>query len=230
MKPEELARKIDYSLLKPEATAVEVEKCCQDAIKYGFVTVFIQPCWVELSEKALRGSSVKVGTVVSFPHGTQTIAAKCYQAEDALNKGAREIDMVMNIGMLKSGDFDSVVEDIGGVIRIARYKEMAEKIIVKVIIETGLLTDDEKRIASQLVEVAGADFVKTSTGFGFGGATVDDVKLLRASVGPKLGVKASGGIRTLEQALALIEAGASRVGTSTGPEIIEELKKSAVSS
>lgn len=225
MTSEELAKRIDYSLLKPEATAAEVEKFCQKAIEHGFVTVFVQPCWVELAEMKLRRSQVKVGTVVGFPQGTVTVAAKCFEAEDALNRGAGELDMVMNIGLFKSGDLDGVVEDIGGVVRIARYKETAEKMIVKVIIEVGLLTDEEKRIASQLVEISGANFVKTSTGFGAGGATVRDVMLLRESVSSKMGVKASGGIRSLEQTLALIEAGADRVGTSAGPEIMEEFGK-----
>ena len=224
MIPEELAKSIDYTLLTPVATLRDVEKVCEEGKKYNFASVVVNPCYVDLSQRLLKDSPVKVGTVVGFPFGATTPEVKRFEAENAIERGAREIDMVLNVGVLKSGDLEEVYHDIQGVVDLTRRKEVqvSGSIIVKVIIETGYLENFEKKAACRLVEEAGADFVKTGTGFGPAGANLEDVKFLRECLTPEVGIKASGGIKTLDQAVDLIQNGASRIGTSSGVEIMEE--------
>jgi deoxyribose-phosphate aldolase len=212
---ETMASYIDHTLLKPEATEEQVLVLCAEARKYNFYSVCINSSYVSVAAKALKGSAVKVCAVVGFPLGAATTATKAFEAREAVENGASEIDMVIHIGALKSGNEGYVAEDIAAVV------EAAGGNIVKVIIETGLLTDEEKIIACRLADQAGAHFVKTSTGFGPGGATIADIALMRETVGPLLGVKASGGVRTPEAARQMIEAGATRIGTSSGIAIIE---------
>lgn len=212
---QELARLIDHTLLKPEGTRAEIERLCAEAGQFGFASVCINPTWVPLAAQLLAGSPVKVCTVIGFPLGATTSAAKAAEAAEAIAAGAAELDMVLNIGRLRSGEDDLVRSDIEAVVGAA-----AGGALVKVILETGLLTDDEKVRACLLCKQAGADFVKTSTGFGHGGATVADVALLRRTVGPDLGVKASGGVRDRQSALAMIAAGASRIGASASVAIV----------
>lgn len=214
---EELAKLIDHTLLKPDATKDEIRCLCTEAKKYGFWSVCVNPTNVSLAVYFLRESNVKVCSVVGFPFGANTSEVKALEAEKAINDGASEIDMVFNIGALKSGDFDLVKRDLCKVVERVKVRK---EIIVKVIIETGLLTDEEKVLASGFVKESAADFVKTSTGFNARGATVHDVKLIRDVVGPNFGVKASGGIRTRSDVLKLIKAGANRIGTSSGVTII----------
>jgi len=211
----DLARMIDHTLLKPDATRDEIEKLCQEALTYQFASVCVNPHWVPLAAQLLKGSPVKVCTVIGFPLGATSTAAKAFEAADAIAHGAQEVDMVLNIGALKSGDLDTVQQDIAAVVEAARGKTL-----VKVILETGLLTRDEKITACRLAKAAGADFVKTSTGFGHGGATVEDVALMRETVGPEMGVKASGGVRDAATARAMIQAGANRIGASAGVSIV----------
>lgn len=211
----DLARMIDHTLLKPDATRDEIEKLCQEALTYQFASVCVNPHWVPLAAQLLKGSPVKVCTVIGFPLGATSTAAKAFEAADAIAHGAQEVDMVLNIGALKSGDLDTVQQDIAAVVEAARGKAL-----VKVILETGLLTRDEKITACRLAKAAGADFVKTSTGFGHGGATVEDVALMRETVGPEMGVKASGGVRDAATARAMIQAGANRIGASAGVSIV----------
>lgn len=221
MKPrlsrEALAKMIEQTNLKPTATSDEIAKMCEEAKTYGFGAVCVAPCHVPLAVSSLKGSEVRVVTVAGFPLGSASTRIKELEAKQAVLDGADEIDMVMNIGMMKAGDERGVMEDIRAVVKAARGKK------VKVIIETCYLTDEEKVKACELAAAAGASFVKTSTGFGPAGATAHDVKLMRKAVGTKIGIKASGGIRTLKQALELIEVGADRIGTSAGVEIIREL-------
>ncbi len=212
-----LARFIDHTLLKPEATAQQVEKLCQEAKTYGFASVCINPSDVKLATELMRGSAVKVCTVVGFPLGATLALVKVFEAEQAINNGATEIDMVINIGALKSGNVSLVEQDIATVVKTCHQHGA----ICKVIIETALLTDDEKIRVCQLAKQANADFVKTSTGFSTGGATVADVALMRRTVGTEMGVKASGGIKTLADAQAMLDAGASRLGTSAGVQIMQ---------
>ncbi|HTP13297.1 MAG TPA: deoxyribose-phosphate aldolase [Bacteroidota bacterium] len=207
---------IDHTLLKPEATRQQVEELCAEAKQYSFASVCINPSYVKLCSRLLKDTSVKVCTVIGFPLGATSTEAKAFEAERAIRDGAREVDMVINIGMLKSGEYDYVEKDIAGVTGTAHKLDA----IAKVIIETGLLTDEEKVKACLLAKRARADFVKTSTGFAKGGATVGDIALMRRVVGPELGVKASGGVRTLEQAKALIESGADRIGASASVKIV----------
>ncbi len=214
--PLDLAKYIDHTLLRPDATADEIDTMCDEAMQYGFASVCINPTWVKRSAERLRGSSVKVCTVIGFPLGATTPEIKAMEARRALRDGAREVDMVINIGALKSGDHDLVRSDIEKVADAAHEGGA----IVKVILETALLTDEEKVIASSLARQAKADFVKTSTGFSGGGATVYDVALMRETVGPTMGVKASGGVRTLEDAEDMIAAGATRIGASAGVQIV----------
>jgi deoxyribose-phosphate aldolase len=210
-----LASMIDHTLLKPEATPAQVEQLCREALEHGFATVCVNGAWVSLAAEQLKGSAVGVAAVAGFPLGAGSSAAKAYEAADEVRAGATEVDMVINVGALKAGD-DALVEvDIAEVVRSA-----GRDAIVKVILETALLTDDEKVRASRLAVAAGAAFVKTSTGFGPGGATVEDVALLRRTVGPDIGVKAAGGIRTREQAEAMVAAGASRIGASSSVQIV----------
>jgi deoxyribose-phosphate aldolase len=213
----ELAKMIDHTLLKPDATQEQIAQLCYEARKYGFASVCVNPTWVELCAQLLKGSPVKVCTVIGFPLGATAPEVKAFETQTALRQGASEIDMVINIGALKARDLELVAKDILGVVTAAH----AEGAIVKVIIEAVLLTDEEKTIACLLSKEAGADFVKTSTGFASGGATVHDVELMRKTVGPEMGVKAAGGVRTYEDAENMIKAGATRIGASAGVKIIQ---------
>jgi deoxyribose-phosphate aldolase len=212
-----LAKMIDHTLLKPDATQEQIAQLCFEARKYNFASVCINPTWVELCAKLLEGSDVKVCTVIGFPLGATPPEVKAFETQVAIDKGAREIDMVINIGALKARDLDTVARDIRGVVQTSH----ARNAIVKVIIEAILLTDEEKTIACLLSKEAGADFVKTSTGFASGGATVHDVELMRRTVGPDMGVKAAGGVRTYEDAENMIKAGATRIGASAGVKILQ---------
>jgi deoxyribose-phosphate aldolase len=212
-----LARMIDHTLLKPDATQQEIAQLCFEARKYEFASVCVNPTWVKLCAQLLHGSSVKVCTVIGFPLGAAASETKAFETKTAIDQGATEIDMVINIGALKARDLETVARDIRGVVNAAHSRN----IIVKVIIETALLTDEEKTVASLISKEAGADFVKTSTGFAGGGATVHDVALMRKVVGPEMGVKASGGVRTFEDAESMIKAGATRIGASAGVKIIQ---------
>lgn len=213
-----IAKYIDHTLLKPEATPAQIAQLCTEALRHGFASVCVNPSHVAFAAHLLRNSPVKVCTVIGFPLGATATVIKVAEASAALAAGAQELDMVINIGMLKSGDHFHVENEIARVVGLA-HKDGA---IVKVIIETCLLTDDEKRTACMLAKSAGADFVKTSTGFSSGGATVADIALIRAAVGPKMGVKASGGVGDYATAQAMIKAGATRIGTSKGVAIVEE--------
>ncbi|MGE6488382.1 deoxyribose-phosphate aldolase [Paenisporosarcina sp. NPDC076898] len=213
-----IASMIDHTLLKPEATKEQVEKLCAEAKEYTFASVCVNPTWVKTSAELLTGTPVKVCTVIGFPLGASTPETKAFETTDAINNGAGEIDMVLNVGALKSQDLDLVKRDVEAVVNAAKGKA-----IVKVILETCLLTKEEIKVASQLSKDAGADFVKTSTGFSTGGATFEDVALMREVVGPDLGVKASGGVRSLEDVQKMIEAGATRIGASSGVQIIQGL-------
>ncbi len=214
--PLDMARYIDHTLLKPDATASDIDQLCREAEQYRFASVCINPTWVKRAAENLRGSPVPVCSVIGFPLGATTAEVKAMEARRALRDGAREVDMVLNIGALKSGDHDLVLRDIEKVVDAAH--EVGA--LCKVILETALLTDEEKVIASALSKKARADFVKTSTGFGPGGATVYDVALMREKVGPTMGVKASGGVRTAGDAEDMIAAGATRIGASAGIEIV----------
>lgn len=210
-----LNKYIDHTLLKADASQEQIETLIEEAKKYDFASVCVNPTWVNFAAQALKATDVKVCTVIGFPLGANTPELKAFETSDAIQNGANEIDMVINIGALKSRNFDLVERDIRAVV------EAAKGTLVKVIIETCLLTDDEKVKACQIAQKAGADFVKTSTGFSTGGATVADVALLRKTVGPDMGVKASGGARSYEDALAFIKAGATRIGASSGVAIME---------
>lgn len=217
-----LASMIDHTLLKPEAAKSEIEKLCNEARSYSFCSVCVNPANVRQAAGLLQGSGVKVCTVIGFPLGASTPVIKAMEARDAIANGATEVDMVINVGALKSGDYDLCARDIKAVVDAA-----GDQALVKVIIETCLLTDEEKRKACQLAKNAGAHFVKTSTGFGKGGATVEDVMLMRQVVGPEMGVKASGGVRDRETAEKMFRAGANRFGTSAGVAIVAGSKTSA---
>lgn len=212
-----IARLIDHTILKPEALREEVKTVCAEALQYEFASVCVNAFWVPLVASALKGSPVRVCTVAGFPLGATSTAAKVAETRAALADGAEEIDMVINIGALRGGESGIVESDIRAVAEVSR----SQRAILKVIIETSLLTDAEKVLACRLAQSAGADFVKTSTGFGKSGATVEDVALMRATVGPVMGVKASGGIRTLEDLKAMAAVGATRVGASASVRIIE---------
>jgi len=214
----ELARYIDHTLLKPDAKEGDIIKLCKEALEYKFASVCVNASYVKLAYSFLQGTEVRVCTVVGFPLGATTKEAKAFEASQAIENGAAEIDMVINIGALKSGRLDAVKEDIKAVAGVCK-----DKALLKVIIETCLLTDEEKVTACLLSMEAGADFVKTSTGFSVSGATVEDIKLMRRTIGPHMGVKASGGIRNLESALKMIEAGATRIGASASVSIVNEL-------
>lgn len=214
----EIARLIDHTLLKPDATQDQIAQLCYEARKYGFVAVCVNPSYVKLCAQLLKGSPVHVCTVVGFPLGATPPEVKAYEAQQAIDDGATEVDMVINIGALKSKDYALVERDIATVARTCH----AGGAILKVIIEAALLTDEEKVIACQLARTAGADYVKTSTGFGPGGATVHDVELMRRAVGPEMGIKAAGGIRSYQEAQALVAAGATRIGASAGVKIVQE--------
>ncbi len=211
----ELAKYIDHTLLKPQASQADIEKICQEARQYGFFSVCVNPYWVSFCKKQLAGSGVKVCTVIGFPLGATPTEVKVFEAKKALQDGADELDMVVNLGALKSADWDTVFADIKAV------RNAGQNFTLKVIIETSVLTDDEKVKVCQLAEKAGADFVKTSTGFTGAGATAADVALMRKTVSEKVQVKASGGVRTREDFDAMVAAGATRIGASAGVKIIE---------
>ena len=213
------ANMIDHTLLKADATKEQVKKLCEEAMEYGFHSVCVNSSFVYYCAQLLKDSDVKVCTVIGFPLGAMSTAGKAAEAKAAVKDGAQELDMVIHVGMIKSGDWDYVKQDIASVV-----EEAGEKAIVKVILETCLLTEEEKKTACRIAKEAGAAFVKTSTGFSTGGATAEDVALMRSVVGPEMGVKASGGVRTLEDALAMIEAGAERIGTSSSLRILEEYR------
>ncbi|MBC7194602.1 MAG: deoxyribose-phosphate aldolase [Caldisericia bacterium] len=211
-----LVKFIDHTLLKPEATLDDIKRLCEEAIKYKFFAVCVAPPFVSFTKDILKDYEIKVATVIGFPLGYNLTKTKIFEAKECIKSGADEIDMVINIGMLKSKNYNYIFNEINSV-----KNEIGDKIL-KVIIETSLLTQDEKIIASSLVKAAGADFVKTSTGFSQGGATKEDIELIKKVVGDNFGIKASGGIRTFKQAIELIEAGANRIGTSSSVKIIEE--------
>ncbi|MDO4401745.1 deoxyribose-phosphate aldolase [Sarcina ventriculi] len=217
MEHKDIYKMIDHTLLKQDATSEEIKKLCKEALEYNFASVCVNPTNVELAAKILNGSLVKVCTVIGFPLGANTTKIKVLEAKDAVENGATEVDMVINIGRLKDKDYDYVKKDIEAVVN-----EVKGKALIKVIIETCLLTDEEKVIACKLASEAKADFVKTSTGFSTGGATPFDVKLMRETVGENMGVKASGGIRTSEDAKELIKNGANRIGASASIKICTE--------
>jgi deoxyribose-phosphate aldolase len=218
--PDGVGRMIDHTLLKPDATRTDIEKLCREAAEFRFATVCVNPAWVALAARLLRGTGVGVCSVVGFPLGATTPDVKSYEARRAIFDGASEIDMVINVGALKSGDFRTVECDIEAVVGPCREAGAGSKVII----EAALLTDDEKIAACTLAKAAGADFVKTSTGFGPGGATVADVALMRKVVGAEMGVKAAGGVRDLEGLKAMVAAGATRVGASAGVKIVQEAK------
>ncbi|HWW94832.1 MAG TPA: deoxyribose-phosphate aldolase [Vicinamibacteria bacterium] len=213
-----MARRIDHTLLKPDATREQIETLCREAREHAFATVCVNPTWVRLCSDLLRGSETRVCTVAGFPLGATPPEVKAYEAGRVVEDGAAEVDMVMNVGALKSRDYRLVEQDVARVVQACHPRGAS----VKVIIEAALLTDDEKVKACVLSRVAGADFVKTSTGFGPGGATAADVALMRRVVGPSMGVKAAGGVRDLKAAQAMLEAGADRIGASVGVKIIQE--------
>ncbi len=212
-----IAALIDHTLLRPDATAVDIRKLCEEAREYSFASVCINPYWVPLAASSLAGSSVKVCTVAGFPLGANTTASKVAETREAIQAGTHEIDMVLNIGELRGGNHDAVLHDIQAVTEAAHRGNA----IVKVIIETALLDDQQKAVACALAKNAGADFVKTSTGFSTHGATASDVALMRKTVGQDIGVKASGGIRTLEDLKNMVAAGATRIGASASVKIIQ---------
>ena len=215
----EIQKFIDHTLLKPEATEDEVKKICEEAREYKFASVCVNPYYASLVSKELQGTDVKTCVVIGFPLGANTKEVKVFETKQAIENGAKEVDMVINIGALKDKKYDVVKEDIKAVVNEAKGKAL-----VKVIIETCLLTDEEKIKACEISKEAGTDFVKTSTGFSTGGAKKEDVKLMRETVGENIGVKASGGIRDYKTSLEMIEAGASRIGASAGIKIVEESK------
>jgi deoxyribose-phosphate aldolase len=212
-----IAKCIDHTVLKPQTTEAAVRTLCQEAAQYGFASVCVNPCWVSLCADLLKGTEVAVCTVIGFPLGANIPAVKAFEAAEAIRQGATEVDMVLNVGALKDGNHALVQEDIAAVVAAAKGKAL-----VKVILETCLLTEEEKRIACRLAKAAGADYVKTSTGFSTGGATEADIALMRAEVGAEMGVKASGGIRDYATAQAMLRAGASRIGASAGVQIVAE--------
>ncbi len=212
----DLAKFIDHTLLRQDATEAEIAKLCEEAVEYKFYSVCVNPYWVTYAAAALEGTGVKVCAVAGFPLGATPASVKRWEAQRAVNDGAAEVDMVMNVGALKSGlmvDVEADVATTGEIVHLAGGK-------LKVILETGLLTDVEKEIACRICAGAGADFVKTSTGFGKGGATVEDIRLMRRIVGAKLGVKASGGVRTYDDAMRMVDAGATRIGASASIAIV----------
>ena len=218
-----IAGMIDHTLLKPEATPDQIAQLCYEARKYGFATVCLNPTHVKMAADLLKGSDVKVCTVIGFPLGATLPEVKAFEALDAIKNGALEIDMVVNIGALKARDYTLVAQDIQGVVQVCHTRGA----LTKVILETALLTDEEKIAGCLLSKEAGADFVKTSTGFGPGGATVEDVALMRRVVGPEMGVKAAGGIHSFAEAEGMVKAGATRIGASAGVRIVSEAMSGA---
>lgn len=214
MKKQEIAAMIDHTLLKAFATPAQIEQLCKEAAEYHFASVCVNPAYVALAASLLKGTGVKVCTVIGFPLGANSSAVKAFEARDAIANGAEEVDMVINVGAMKAGDYELVEKDIKAVV------DAADGTLVKVIIETCYLTDEEKVLACKAAAKAGADFVKTSTGFGTGGATPADVALMRSSIPDTMKVKASGGVHNYEEAMAVVEAGASRIGASAGMAIV----------
>jgi len=214
---DQIAGLIDHTILKPESVRADIERICREALQYRFASVCVNPCWVPLVARLLAGSPVAVCSVVAFPFGATSTAAKVAESEIAVGEGARELDMVINIGALRSGDDALVLSDIAAVVSAAHRRNAT----VKVILETALLSESQIVAACHMAQQAGADFVKTSTGFASGGATVAVVELMRRTVGPDMGVKASGGIRTLEDFEKMVAAGASRIGASAGIQIVD---------
>ena len=223
MQRSELAQRIDHTLLGPAATRDDVAKLCEEAIQFVVASVCVNPCHVSMVRDLLKDSGVKTCAVVGFPHGAHTRETKAFEAQQAIADGADELDMVLHVGSLKEGDYFGVIEDIRGVCTAA--SKAPRPVLVKVILETSLLTEEEKVAGATLAKAAGAHFVKTSTGFGPGGATVEDVALLRATVGKNMGVKAAGGIRDAKTAIAMIEAGADRIGASRTAAILEGISE-----
>src|SRR5580658_8086441 len=226
--PQNLAAVLDHTLLKPDATRTQVLQLCHEAAEHRFACAMVNPTWVSLATAALTGTGIPVGVVIGFPLGATLPASKCDETKRVLKLGAHDVDMVLNIGLLKSGtkeDYEAVKQDIRGVVELAH----GSGAIVKVILETCLLTFEEKLRASELALAAGADFIKTSTGFSSGGATVDDIALMRGVAGSRAGVKASGGIRSLADASAMLYAGATRIGASASVKILAELAGQAAS-
>ncbi len=218
--PADMAKYIDHTYLKPEASVNEIRKICDEARKYHCASVCVNPSYIQYVAQQLEGSGVTPCCVIAFPFGTSTPEAKAFEASDAASKGAREIDMVINVGAIKSGDWLLVKRDIEGVVNAVKGRAK-----VKVIIEACLLTDEEKVKACTVAKLAGAAFVKTSTGYSTGGATVEDVRLMRETVGPEMGVKASGGVRTYDDAIAMLKAGANRLGCSSTMKIVSGVKE-----
>ena len=218
--PADMAKYIDHTYLKPEASVNEIRKICDEAKKYHCASVCVNPSYIQYVAQQLEGSGVTPCCVIAFPFGTSTPEAKAFEASDAASKGAREIDMVINVGAIKSGDWLLVKRDIEGVVNAVKGRAK-----VKVIIEACLLTDEEKVKACTVATLAGAAFVKTSTGYSTGGATVEDVRLMRETVGPEMGVKASGGVRTYDDAIAMLKAGANRLGCSSTMKIVSGVKE-----
>ncbi|MEO5617866.1 MAG: deoxyribose-phosphate aldolase [Candidatus Eisenbacteria bacterium] len=206
---------MDHTLLKPDADRAQIEELCREAAQFCFASVCVNPNWVPVCRDLLRGSGVKVCTVIGFPFGAHLADVKAYEARRAVEQGAEEVDMVINIGAMKSKDYAQVEQDIRGIVQA-----VGKNTVVKVILETAMLTREEKIMGCTLAKAAGADFVKTSTGFGGGGATVEDIELMRETVGPEMGVKASGGVRTKEDVEAMVAAGATRIGASAGVKIV----------
>jgi deoxyribose-phosphate aldolase len=219
---EELAKMIDHTNIKPTATTDDIKQLCKEAVKYGFKCAVVNPTYAPLAVKLLKNTNVKVCSTVGFPLGVTLPEVKAFETKKLAEMGVQEVDMVINLSALKSKDYATVKDDIKAVVDV---KRSYPNLIVKVIIETGYLTNEEKTVACKLCKEADADFVKTSTGLLVGKATVEDVRLMRKAVGENMGVKASAGIRTLKDALAMIDAGANRIGTSTGVQIIEEIPK-----
>lgn len=221
---EQFAKLMDSTLLKPTATREDVLRACEEAKQYHFATIVVFPFWLPIAKRALEGSDVKPATVVGFPFGANGRAVKLHEARTVIGHGAKEIDVVINIGALKSGEREIVETEVRELVEVTRMTGMmedAKRTVLKFIIECFYLTDDEKKIACEIIRDAGGDFVKTSTGTAPGGATVEDIRLIRNVVGADVGVKAAGGIRTTEQAIAMLDAGASRIGTSSASAIVE---------
>lgn len=215
----QFAKMIDSTNVRPDATRDHILKLCADARKYHFASIVVFPCWVPLAVKEMVETDVKVTTVIGFPFGANTRSTKVHETKSAIALGASELDVVMNITAMKSGDTDTVAADMIDVVETARLAGMTENgkyTLIKIIIETGYLTEQEKVIAAEIVKQAGADFIKTCTGYAPGGATIADIRLLRRVVGPDMGIKAAGGIRNVEDALSMMDAGANRIGTSAG--------------
>ncbi|SDC74202.1 MULTISPECIES: deoxyribose-phosphate aldolase [unclassified Candidatus Frackibacter] len=221
IKPKDMAKMIDHTILSANTTVEEVKKKCEEAKEYKFASVCVNPSFVPLVSELLKETSVKVCTVIGFPLGASTQEVKAFETKNAIRNGAQEIDMVANIGAIKSGAFDIVYEDIKAVVDATKIAGVTKDVLTKVIIETCYLTDEEKVKVCELAKEAKADFVKTSTGFGTDGATTEDVSLMRKTVGRSIGVKASGGIRNFDDALDMLDAGANRIGASSGIDIVD---------